>query len=117
MWSGSDRSKKYRWYVLVDKFMSDRAHVVSHAHTNATNPDGPKSASASFTATTKHNASETTSKSPEPKHKEKIFLERCLGRIEESSKNLMDSLKASDDMKMTLLMSMQQRMQKLVNKQ
>ena len=70
MRSGSDRSEKCRWYVLVDEFMSDRAYVVSHTHANATNPDGPKSASASFTATTEHNASETTSKSPEPKCKE-----------------------------------------------
>ena len=54
-----------------------------------------------------HKSGESISKSPEPKRKDDIFLERCLGRIEESSKNLMNSLKASDDMKMTLLMTMQ----------
>ena len=43
MRSGSDRSEKCCWYTLVDEFMSDRAHVVSHAHASATNPDGPKS--------------------------------------------------------------------------
>ena len=114
--SGSDRSEKCRWYILVDEFMSDRAHVVSHAHAIATNPDGPKSTSASVTATTEPNASENTSKSPEPKSKEKHFLEKYLGRSEDSSKYLMNSLKTSDDMKMTLLMSMQQTMQKLVEK-
>jgi hypothetical protein len=116
MKSGSDRSEKCRWYVLVDEFMSDRAHVVTHAHASAMDPGGPKSASASVTDTMDHKPSESTSKSPEPKRKEEIFLERCLGRIEESSKNLMDSLKASDEMKMTLLMSMQQTMLKLVDK-
>ena len=116
MRSGSERSEKCRWYQLVDEFISDRAHVISHAHANAMNPDGPKSASASFTNTTEHKSGESTSKSPEPKRKDDVFLERCLGRIEESSKNLMDSLKASDDMKMALLMSMQQTMQKLVEK-
>ena len=116
MRSGSDRSEKCRWYILVDEFMSDRAHVVSHAHAIATNPDGPKSTSASVTATTEPNASENTSKSPEPKSKGKHFLEKYLGRSEDSSKYLMNSLKTSDDMKMTLLMSMQQTMQKLVEK-
>ena len=116
MKSGSDRSEKCRWYTLVDEFMSDRAHVVSHAHASATNPDGPKDASASLANTTEHKSGESTSKSPEPKRKEEIFLERCLGRLEESSKNIMDSLKTSDEMKMALLMSMQQTMQKLVEK-
>ena len=116
MRSGFDRSEKCRWYQLVDEFMSDRAHVVSHAHASAMDPDGPKSANAQFTNTTDHKSDEDTSKSPEPKRKDDIFLERWLGRIEESSKFLMDSLKASDDMKMTLLMSMQQTMQKLVEK-
>ena len=116
MRSGSDRSEKCRWYQLVDEFMSDRAHVVSHAHASAMDPDGPKYASASDTNTMEHNARESTSKSPEPKRKEEVFLERCLGRIEDSSTKLMDTLKASDEMKMTLLMSMQQTMQKLVEK-
>ena len=116
MRSGSERSEKCRWYQLVDEFMSDRAHVVSHAHASATDPDGPKSASEVFTTTTEHKSGESISKSPKPKRKDDIFLERCLGRIEESSKNLMDSLKASDDMKMNFLMSMQQTMQKLVEK-
>ena len=110
MRSGSERSEKCRWYQLVDEFMSDRAHIVAHAHTSTMDPDGPKS------NTMEHKSGESTSKSPEPKHKDDIFLERCIGRIEESSKSLMDSLKASDDMKMTLLMSMQQTMQKLVEK-
>ena len=116
MRSGSDRSEKCQWYQLVDEFMSDRAHNVAHAHASAMDPDGPKSASATDTNTMEHNARESTSKSPEPKRKEEIFLERCLGRIEESSTKLMDTLKASDEMKISLLMSMQQAMQKLVEK-
>jgi hypothetical protein len=43
-------------------------------------------------------------------------MEICIGDIRESSKNLLDSLKVSDDMKMTLLISMQQTMQKLVER-
>ena len=113
---GNARSEKCRWYQLVDEFMSDKAHIISHAHASAMELDGPKSANASFTNTTDHKSGEGTSKSPEPKRKDDIFLERCLGRIEESSKSLIDSLKASDDMKMTLLMSIQQTMQKLVEK-
>ena len=116
MRSRSDCSEKCRWYQLVDEFMSDRTHVVSHAYASVMDPGDPKSASTSVTNTTEHNARESTSKSPEPKRKEKNFLERCLGRIEESSTKLMNSLKASDEMKMVLLMSMQQTMQKLVEK-
>ena len=87
--------------------MSNRAHVILHAHVNAMNPDGPKSTSASDTNTTEHKSGESTSKSSKSKRKEVNFLERCIGQIRESSKSLMNSLKASDDMKMTLLMSMQ----------
>ena len=114
--SGSNRLEKCRWYQLMDEFMSDRTHVVSYAHASATNPDGPKCASPSLTTPMEHKSGESTLKSPEPKRKEEIFLNRCLDRIEESSNKLMDSLKASDDMKMTLLMSMQQTMLKLVEK-
>ena len=116
MRSGSDRSEKCRWYQLVDEFMSDRAHVVSHAHASAMNPDGPKAASGSFPNNTDLKSGESTSKYPEPKRKDDIFLERCLTRIEDNSKNVMDSLKASDDLKMSLLISMQQTMAKLVEK-
>ena len=96
--------------------MSDRAHVVPHACVSATNPDGPKSTSASFTNATEHKSGESTSKYSEPKRKDDIILEQYIGMIEENSKTLMESLKASDDIKMTLMMSMQQIMQKLVEK-
>ena len=43
-------------------------------------------------------------------------MERCIGEIRESSKSLIDSLNASDDMKMALFISMQQTMAKLVEK-
>ena len=116
MRSGSQRSEKCRWFQLVDEFMSDRAHVVSHAHASATNPDGPKSTTFSDTNTSAHTSGECSSKSPEPKRKEDIFLERCLGEIRDSSTRLMESMKASEEMKMTLLMSMQKTMEKLVDK-
>ena len=53
---------------------------------------------------------------PEPKRKEDVFLEQCLDEIRESIKHLIDSLKASEEMKMTLLMFMQKTMEKLVKK-
>ena len=116
MKSGSDRSEKCRWFTLVDEFMSDRAHVVSHAHASATNPDGPNATTNSDTNSIAHKSGECTSKSPEPKRKDDIFLEKCIGQIKESSKQLMDSLRASDDMKLGILMSMQKTMEKLVDK-
>ena len=116
MRSRSDRSEKYRWCQLVNEFVSDRTHVVSYAHANVTNPNGMKFTSASATTSMEHNASESTSKYPEPKRNDDIFLERYIGRIEESNKAIMNTLKASDDMKMSILMSMQQTMQKLVDK-
>ena len=116
MKSGSQRSEKCRWYELVDEFMFDRANVVSHACVSAINPDGPKCAATSNTNTTEQRSGENTSKSPEPKCKDDMFLERCIGEIMESNRTLMESMKASDDMKMALLMSMQQTMQTLVEK-
>ena len=100
----------------MDEFMSDRAHVVSHAHANTTNPDSPKATTFSDTNSIAHKSGECTSKPPEPKRKENVFLERCLGEIKESSKHIIDILKASEDMKMILLMSMQKTMEKLVEK-
>ena len=50
------------------------------------------------------------------KRKDDYFLERCIGEIRESSKMLMETLKESDDRKMSLLISMQQTMQALVEK-
>lgn len=100
MKSGSQRSKKCRWYQLVNKVMFDRANVVSHVHASAMNPDGSKSTSTWDTSTTDRRSGENTSNSPEPKRKEGIFMERCIGEIRDSSKSLMDSLKANDDMKL-----------------
>jgi hypothetical protein len=116
--SGSQRSEKCQWYTLVDDFMYDRANVVSHAHASAVNPDGPKSDTyaSSDINTSEPRSGESTLKSPEPKRKDDMYMERCIGEIRESSRTLMESLKASDDMKMALLMSMQATMQKLVEK-
>ena len=116
MRSGSERSEKCCWYQLVDELISDMVYVVSHAHASAMNPDDLKSASASFTNPTEHKSGKSTSKSSEPMRKDDNFLGRCIGKIEESSKSLIDSLETIDDMKVTLLISMQQTMQKLVEK-
>lgn len=116
MRSGSDRSEKCCWYQLVDEFMSDRAHVVAHAHASATNPDGPKSANTFPNTSADNNPNEGTSKSPEPKRKDEVFLERYIGRIEESSNRIMDTLMASEKLKMNVLLSMQQSISKLIDK-
>ena len=114
--SGSNRSEMCRWFSLVDEFMFDRANVVPHAHSSAVNSDGPKCVANSDTNTYDQRSGESISKSPEPKHKEEIFLERCIGKIEESGKSLIEGMKSSEDMKMALLLSMQQTMAKLVQK-
>lgn len=114
--SGSDHSEKCRWYTLVNEFMSDRAHVVTQAHASTTNPDGPNFGTPSDTNNTDHKSGESTSKSPEPKRKDDILIEKCIGEFRESSKTLMDRLTASDDMKTSLILSMQQTMTKLVEK-
>ena len=114
--SGSQRSEKCHWLQLVHEFMFDRANVVSHAHASAMDGDGVKCTTTSETNITEQRSGESSSKSPEPKRKEDIFMKRCIGEIRESSKSLMESLEANDDIKMALLMSMQQTMQKLVDK-
>lgn len=114
MKSGAHRSEKCRWYQLVDEFMFDRANVVYHAHASAMGGDGVKCAITSDT--TDRKSVEVTSKSPEPRRKDDILFERCMGDMKETSKNLMDNLKANDDIKMALLMNIQQTMQKLVDK-
>lgn len=90
----------------MDEFMYDMANVVSHAHASAFNPDGPAITGTSDTNTMEHRSSESPSKFPEPKRKEDIFLERCIGKMEESSKNTIKFMKASDEIKMFLFMSM-----------
>ena len=114
--SGSDRSEKCRWFQLVDECMSDRAHVVTHAHASATSPEGPTKTSGSDTFTADHKSAECSSKSPVPKRKDDLIVERCIGQMKESSQILMDALQAGDDKKLALLISMQECMLKLVDK-
>ena len=114
--SGSQRSEKCRWYLLVDEFMFDRANVVSHAHASANYPDGPVGTATSNSKTTEHRSGESITKSPEPKRKDEVALDRCISEMRDTSKNLIDALKASDEMKLGILMSIQQTMQKLVEK-
>ena len=103
--SDSQRSDKCRWYQLVDEFMFDRANVVSHAHANAMNPDGPKGTSTPNTSTTEQQSGKSTSKSPKPKRKDELAMERCIDEMRDTSKTLIECLKAIEDMKMNLLMS------------
>ena len=104
--SDLQRLEKCRWYHLVDEFMFDRANVMSHAHASVVDGDGVKCTVTSETNTTEQKNGESSSKSPEPKQKEDLFVEQCSGELKESSKILLDSLKANDDIKMALLMSM-----------
>lgn len=80
------------------------------------NGDGVKCTIASKTNTTKQRGGDSTSKLPEPKRKDDIFMERCIGEIRKNSKSLMKNLKANDVINMTLLISMQQTLQNLVDK-
>ena len=114
--SGSQRSDKCRWFQLVDEFMFDRANVVSHAHASAVGGDGVKCTATSETNTTGIRTGDSSSKSPEPKRKEDAFMERCMSDMRENGKSLVESLKANDDVKMALLMSIQQTIAKLVDK-
>jgi hypothetical protein len=115
---GEQRSEKCRWYTLVDEFMHDKANVVSHAHTSDVNHDGPQSDTVpvSYTNTMEQRSGKLSSKSPKPKRKDDIFMERCLSEIRESSRTLMEGLRVTEEMKISLLMSMQATMAKLVDK-
>jgi hypothetical protein len=87
--------------------MFDRANVVSYVHTSTLNFDGPTFTGLSDTNTIEHRIGESMSKSHEPKRKEDIFMEHCIGEMKKSNKSLKESLKASDDMKIDLYMSIQ----------
>ena len=90
--------------------------MVAHAHASTVNLDGPKCKTTLEANTMEQRSGESTSKSPEPKRKDDILLRECIGEIRESNRTLMENMKASDDMKMSLLMTMQQIMQKLIEK-
>ena len=114
--TGSQHSEKCRWFQLVDEFMFDRANVVSHTHVMVMNRDGVKCTATSETITTKQRNGESSSKFPGTKRKENMFMERYIGEIRDSSKISIKKLKTNDDMKMALLMTMQQIVQKMVDK-
>jgi hypothetical protein len=104
--SSPQRSEKRCWYQLVDEFMFDIAKIVSHAHANSMNAEGLKSTITSNMNIMEQRSGESTSKSPESN--ENIFMEYCIVEIRESNKSRMETLKASDDIKMILFISMQQ---------
>jgi hypothetical protein len=112
--SNSQRSEKCRWYHMVDEFMHDRANVVSHAHANVLDGDEMKCTTTSIINTTEQKSGNSSSKSPEPKRKEDMLMKRCIGKIRESSKILIDSLKTNNDIKVALLMNVPKTMEKLV---
>ena len=114
--SCSQRSEKCRWYHLVDEFMFDRANVVSHAHASVVDGDGVKCTVNSNVNSIDQKSGESVSKSPDPKRKEDMFVDRCMGQLRESSKIMLEGFRANDDIKMSLLMSMQKTMEKLVDK-
>ena len=89
---------------------------MSHAHANVVDGDDVKCTATSETNTTKQRSGESSSKSPRTKRKEDMFMKRYIGEIRDSNKTLMESLKANDDMKMALHMSIQQIIQKIVDK-
>lgn len=66
----------------------------------------------------KHNgekSGKSSSKLSKPKRKEDLIVKRCLGKLKERNKILIDSLKINDDLKIAFLMSMQKTMEKLVD--
>ena len=79
--SGSDRSEKCRWFQLVNEFISERAYVVTHAHASPKSSEGPTKTSGSDTFTADHKITECSSKSPEPKRKDDLLVERCIGQM------------------------------------
>ena len=96
--------------------MFDRANVVSHAHASVVDGDGVKCAVTLEANIIEQKSGQGSSKSPEPKRKEEMLVDRCMGELKESSKIMLDGLKANDDIKMALLMSMQKTIEKLVEK-
>lgn len=77
--------------------MFDKTSVVSHAHAITMHADEMKCTSTSDTNSTEQRNGNSTSKSSEPKRKEDIFMDSCIGEIRENSMSLMESLKANDD--------------------
>ena len=82
MKSGSQRSKKFRWYQLVDEFIFNRANVVSHAYASTINPDNPKCTATSDTNTTEQWSRESTSKSPKQSARTTCSWNGALVRLE-----------------------------------
>lgn len=113
---GSQQLEKCRWFQLVDEFMFDRAIVVSRAYASAQNADELKSTATSMTNTIAKKSGEITSKSSKPKRNLDVFMQQYISEIRESSKSLMNTLKFIEEAKMSLLISIQKTIQKLVDK-
>lgn len=73
MKSGSNRSEKCKWYALVDDYMHDRAHVVSHAHGSAQEDDVIEKGEGSNPASVV-----SLEKSVEKPKRHEQLMERCL---------------------------------------
>jgi hypothetical protein len=91
--------------------MHDRAHVVSHAHGSAPENDFiEKGEGSNFVSVV------PLEKSVEKPKKYEQLMERCLEEMRESGKQMMENLKTTEDIKITLLISMQETMKALVEK-
>ena len=113
---GSQQLKKCRWFQLVDEFMFDRAIVISCAYASAQNADELKATATSITNIIDQKSGEITSKSPKPKRNPDVFMQQYITEIRKSSKSLTNTLKFIEEAKMSLLISIQETIQKLVDK-
>ena len=91
--------------------MHDRAHVVSHAHGSAQEDDVIEKGEGSNIVSVV-----PLEKSVEKPNKHEQSMERCLEEMRESGKQMMDNLKTTEDIKIPLLLSMQETMKALVEK-
>ena len=90
--------------------MGDRTNVVSHAHNTASKLSGIEL----IGAITEHESNQGDCSGSAKKKNSEDFLEQCL--METSSKNLVETLKFTNDLKMSIPSSMQDTMMKLVHK-
>ncbi len=118
--SWNEKSKDYKWYLLVDEYTFDRLNVISHVHgiaherkgvqpTIPLNKDFPIDVKLEEV---KKESSLTCSK--EKKIKDENLLNECLQKVQENGIYFMENMKAIEDAKFLLFKSMQETMSKLV---
>ena len=86
--------REMQMYALVDDDMHDRAHVVSHAHGSAQEDNViEKGEGANIISVV------PLEKLVEKPRKHEQLVEQCLGKMRESCKQMMESLKPIEDIK------------------